>query len=99
MTPQTKRDALMATYQDLLEDLAMLERNQRNTTLSPTDRQALDREWDDCMREITQMEALLEQMDWEAAQQAEDDRPDCSRCAGCAYCEDSAPGYDEGDEI
>lgn len=96
MTPQTKRDALMATYQDLLNDLAMLERNQ---PLSPTDRQALDREWDDCMREITQVEALLDQLDWEAAQQAEDDRPDCSRCAGCAYCEDSAPGYDEGDEI
>lgn len=96
MTPQTKRDALMATYQDLLNDLAMLERKH---PLSPTDQQTLDREWDNCMQEITQVEALLEQMDWEAAQREEDDRPDCSRCAGCAYCEESAPGYDEGDEI
>lgn len=29
----------------------------------------------------------------------EDDRPDCSRCAGCAYCEESAPGYNEADEF
>lgn len=99
MATQTNRQALEADYQDLLAELDEIEREQHDTTLSHSEQQMLDQAWDDCMRRIELTEELLARAEEEALNQEDDDRPDCSRCAGCAYCEESAPGYDGADEV
>jgi hypothetical protein len=90
------REALEALYQDLLQELADIEREQHDTTLSHSDQQVLDQAWEDCMQRMEETEDRLAELQ---ANTVEDTRPDCSRCAGCAYCGDSSPGYDESDEL
>jgi hypothetical protein len=95
---RNSRQALEARYEDLLQQLAEIEREMEDTTLSHSDQQVLNQAWDDIDAQIYELDQIFEDLAIQDANEMED-RPDCSSCAGCAYCEDSAPGYDEGDEI
>jgi archaellum component FlaC len=97
-TATMNRQALEALYEDLLQQLADISR-QDSSTLSHSDQQILDQAWDDITSQIEDLDHLFESMAIQDANTLEDDRPDCSRCAGCAYCGDSSPGYDESDEL
>ena len=61
-------------------------------TLLPALQDALEDEWEHLMCELEMLTELL-------ANELEDTRPGCDQCAGCTYCEESAPGYDPADEI
>jgi archaellum component FlaC len=98
-TATMNRQALEAVYEDLLQQLADISR-QDSSTLSHSDQQILDQAWDDVSAQIYELDQLFESMAIEDANTLEDDRPDCSRCAGCAYCGESSLGYyDESDEV
>lgn len=57
----------------------------------PATQEILDDEWTTLTDEVAMLEELL--------MNAIEDTRGCAQCAGCAYCEESAPGYDYADEI
>lgn len=87
--------SLESYLEELRTALAEVERDMEDKTLSHSDQQILDQAWDYYTAEIEAVEEMLEA---ERANALLDTRS-CERCAGCANCEEAAPGYDGADEI
>jgi aconitase A len=58
---------------------------------TPSDRATLDEAWTDLTQRIDELCELY----WNTIE----DTRGCGQCAGCTYCEESAPGYDPADEM
>lgn len=82
-------DAL-ARLEELQQELNSIEAQMKEVN-PHSDQAILDDAWTEVTEEI---ETLLELI-WNSM---EDERS-CANCSGCAYCEESAPGYDPADEI
>ncbi len=83
----------------LLAEIAELEAQMEDDTLSASEQESLLKDWkylqdelSEVMEKLDREELMADPNNWE------DNREDCSRCAGCAYCMDG-PAYDGRDEI
>jgi len=83
----------------LLAEIAEVESRMEDTDLPALEQEQLLKDWrflqeelSDVMEKLEREEEMADPNNWE------DDREDCSRCAGCAYCMDG-PAYDGSDEI
>jgi hypothetical protein len=83
----------------LLAEIAELESQMEDTDLPASEQEQLHRDWKYMQEELNvameqreRDELMSDPNNWE------DNREDCSRCAGCAYCTTTA-AYDHADEI
>jgi hypothetical protein len=83
----------------LLAEIAELEAEMEDDTLSASEQEQLLKDWRYLQRDLTEsMEKLEREEEMADPNNWEDNREDCSRCSGCAYCMESA-AYDGADEI
>jgi hypothetical protein len=83
----------------LLAEIAEVESRMEDTTLSASEQEQLLKDWKYLEEELGEvMEKLEREEDMSNPNNWEDNREDCSRCSGCAYCMDSH-AYDGSDEI
>jgi hypothetical protein len=83
----------------LLAEIAELECHMEEPDLSASEQETMLKDWrsfqeelDELMEKKEREELMSDPNNWE------DNREDCSKCAGCAYCMESA-AYDGADEI
>ncbi len=83
----------------LLAEIAEIEEEMKDTDLSASEQEQLLKDWkyfqqelDELMEQKEREEMMADPNNWE------DNREDCSKCSGCAYCMDSC-AYDGADEI
>lgn len=83
----------------LLAEIAELESQMEDTELPASEQESLLKDWRylqdelaDVLEDLEREELMADPNNWE------DNREDCSRCSGCAYCMDSH-AYDGSDEI
>jgi CCR4-NOT transcriptional regulation complex NOT5 subunit len=83
----------------LLAEIAELESQMEDTELSASEQEQLLKDWKNFQGEL---EELMEKKEREELMSDpnnwEDNREDCSRCSGCAYCMETS-AYDGADEI
>ena len=83
----------------LLAEIAEVESKMEDTDLSVSEQESLLKDWRYLEEELTEvMEALDREELMADPNNWEDNREDCSRCSGCAYCMKPAV-YDGADEI
>ena len=101
------------SYQDLLEELASIERQLEDKTLPHSDQELLTQAWDYINDQIDNFETetppsmdevrppspewLITEEEQERINAMEDLRS-CDHCVGCSYCFEGA-GYDGADEF
>ena len=83
----------------ILAEIAEIESQMEDTTLPASEQEQLLKDWrylqeelDELMEKKEREELMSDPNNWE------DNREDCSKCAGCAYCMESG-AYDSRDEI
>ena len=98
-TTMTTTDFTTERMNWLLAEIAEIEARMEDTDLPASEQEQLLKDWrylqeelSDVMETLEREELMADPNNWE------DNREDCSRCAGCAYCMDS-PAYDGSDEI
>jgi hypothetical protein len=90
--------------ESLLRQLADIERQMEDKTLSHSDQQLLDQAWEDINGQLNELDDIEEPAAVTVAVEEvdpdewEDDRG-CANCAGCAYCMTAGGGYDDADEV
>jgi hypothetical protein len=83
----------------LLAEIAELESQMEDTELPASEQESLLKDWRYLQDELVDVLEALEREELMAdPNNWEDNREDCSRCSGCAYCMDSH-AYDGSDEI
>jgi hypothetical protein len=83
----------------VLAEIAEIESQMEDTTLPASEQEQLLKDWRYLQEELNEVEAAIERDEYMSdPNNWEDNREDCSRCAGCAYCMKSA-AYDGADEI
>jgi len=83
----------------LLAEIAEVESKMEDTDLPASEQEQLLKDWKFLQEELADvMERLEREEEMANPNNWEDNREDCSRCSGCAYCMDS-PAYDGSDEI
>jgi hypothetical protein len=83
----------------LLAEIAEVETHMEETDLPASEQDQLLKDWrcfqeelDELMEKKEREDLMSDPNNWE------DNREDCSKCSGCAYCMESA-AYDGADEI
>jgi hypothetical protein len=83
----------------LLAEIAEVEAQMEDKTLSASKQESLLRDWRDLQTFLEDALDKEEEEDTYDPNNWVDDREDCSRCSGCAYCMDTATYYNASDEI
>lgn len=98
-TMSTTTDFTTERMNWLLAEIAEVEAQMEDTDLPASEQEQLLKDWKflqeelaDVMERLEREEHMADPNNWE------DNREDCSRCSGCAYCMDG-PAYDGSDEI
>lgn len=81
----------------LLAEIAEVESHMEDKTLSTSEQESLLKDWTYLQEELQEATEKLEEEKADPNNWV-DNREDCSRCSGCAYCMDFHE-YDGSDEI